>query len=574
MPSPDLIRLRIFSNGQELSQEHHVLSVVVTRTLNRVPFAQVVLQDGDVAAADFRLSNEQFFAPGCELEIRAGYHSEEETLFKGLVLRHAIRARRGANNTLTVECRDKAVKATVGRKSAIYQDSTDSTILSDLLGRCGVTAQVESTSITHMQMVQADVSDWDFILERAEANGLVVRIEDGTVSVEKPDTSGSPVNQLIFGQSLFEVEAETDARHQLEGAKGEAWDPSGQELRSTEGEEPSFTSPGNLSASELAGIMGQGPEALRHGGRLAEEELKAWASARLLRSRMALVRGRAKCQGDARIKPGVMVELKGVGDRFSGNVYVTGVRHQITTDNWETDLQFGLSPERYRETQAVEAPLAAGLVAPLHGLQVGVVTALQDDPDGEERIQVRLPIVSAEAPGVWARLALMDAGENRGSIFRPDVGDEVVVGFINQDPRDAVVLGMLHSSAKASPLPASDDNHEKGFITRSDMRVLFDDDKKVMTLSTPGGNKLVLSDDEQGILLEDQSGNKIKLSSDGITIESAGALNLKTSSGDVSMEGVNVKLKASAQLKAEGSAGAEVSTSAIAVLKGSLVQIN
>ncbi len=72
MSSPDLIRVRIFSDGQELSQEHHVLSVVVTRTLNRVPVAQVVLQDGDVAVSDFPLSNEPFFAPGRELEIRAG----------------------------------------------------------------------------------------------------------------------------------------------------------------------------------------------------------------------------------------------------------------------------------------------------------------------------------------------------------------------------------------------------------------------------------------------------------------------------------------------------------------------
>ncbi|MBN1209711.1 MAG: type VI secretion system tip protein VgrG [Myxococcaceae bacterium] len=573
MPSPDLIRLRLFSDGEEVSQEHHVLSVVVTRALNRIPYAQVVLQDGDVAAQDFPLSNEPLFAPGRELEIRAGYHEEEATLFKGLVLRHSIRARRGARNTLTVECRDKATKATVGRKSAIYSDMTDSDILSEVLGRHGVDAQVEDTSVTHVQMVQADVSDWDFVLERAEANGLVVRVEDGAVAVEKPDTSGEAVKQLTFGQELFEVEAETDARHQLEAAKGEAWDPKSQELLVAEAEEPSFTPPGNQSASELAGIIGHGPVELRHGGRLAEGELKAWASSRLLRSRMALVRGRAKCQGDASLKLGVMVELIGVGERFSGNAYVTGVRHQITPDNWETDLQFGLAPEPYREAHPVEAPLASGLVAPLHGLQVGVVTALQDDPDGEERIQVRLPIVSADSPGVWARLALLDAGENRGSIFRPEVGDEVVLGFVNQDPRDAVVLGMLHSSAKASPIPASDDNHQKGFVTRSEMKLLFDDEKKVMTLLTPGGNTLVLNDDEQGVLIEDQNGNKVQLSPDGIVIESAGTLTLKAA-GDVSVEGVNVNVKASAQLKAEGSGGAEVSTSAVAVLKGSLVQIN
>jgi Rhs element Vgr protein len=465
------------------------------------------------------------------------------------------------------------VKATIGRRSAIYNDMTDSDILSELLGRNDVQAQVASTSVTHVQMVQVDVSDWDFLLERAEANGLVVRVEDGTVAVEKPKASGKAVVQLTFGQELFEIEAETDARHQLEGTTGEAWDPKNQALLTAEGEEPSFTFPGNQSASELAGVIGHGPVALRHGGRLSEEELKAWAAGRLLRSRMALVRGRAACQGNASLKPGVLVELLGVGERFSGKAYVTGVRHQLSAENWDTELQFGLPPEGFRDSTPAEAPPAAGLVPPFHGLQVGVVTALQDDPDGEERIQVQLPIVSADSPGVWARLALLDAGENRGSVFRPEVGDEVVLGFIQQDPRDAVVLGMLHSSAKPSPLPASDDNHQKGIVTRSELKLLFDDEKKVMTLATPGGNTLVLSDDEQGVLIEDQNGNKIQLSSDGITVESAGTLTLKAQ-GDVSIEGVNVNVKASAQLKAEGSGGAEVSSSATAVLKGSLVQIN
>jgi hypothetical protein len=63
------------------------------------------------------------------------------------------------------------------------------------------------------------------------------------------------------------------------------------------------------------------------------------------------------------------------------------------------------------------------------------------------------------------------------------------------------------------------------------------------------------------------------MNSDGITIESAKDLILKAS-GDVSIEGTGVEVKASAQLKAEGSAGAEVSSGGQTVISGSLVQIN
>ena len=113
------------------------------------------------------------------------------------------------------------------------------------------------------------------------------------------------------------------------------------------------------------------------------------------------------------------------------------------------------------------------------------------------------------------------------------------------------------------------------------MKVIFDDDKKAIAIETPGGNKITISDEDKGITLKDQNNNTLTMNDSGITIkspkditvEATGQLTLKASQ-DLSLEGLNVNVKAKAQFKAEGSAGAEVSTGAIAVLKGSLVQIN
>jgi hypothetical protein len=60
---------------------------------------------------------------------------------------------------------------------------------------------------------------------------------------------------------------------------------------------------------------------------------------------------------------------------------------------------------------------------------------------------------------------------------------------------------------------------------------------------------------------------------DGIKMESGKDIILKAT-GDVKIDGINITVTASAQFKASGSAGAEVSSGATAVLKGSLVQIN
>jgi uncharacterized protein involved in type VI secretion and phage assembly len=207
-------------------------------------------------------------------------------------------------------------------------------------------------------------------------------------------------------------------------------------------------------------------------------------------------------------------------------------------------------------------------------LHIGVVTALESDPDGEGRIRVKVPSVDMDGEGIWARVSTLDAGGSRGSFFLPEIDDEVIVGFLDDDPRYPIVLGMLNSSAKAAPLTAADDNHEKGFITRSGMRILFNDDKKTLTIDTPGGNMIVMDEDAKEIKLEDLNGNKIVLSPDGITIESAKDLVMKAS-GSVKLESsTGFEAKAGTQFKAEGSAGMEISSGANTVIKGAIVQIN
>jgi Rhs element Vgr protein len=254
-------------------------------------------------------------------------------------------------------------------------------------------------------------------------------------------------------------------------------------------------------------------------------------------------------------------------------MFVSGIAHQFSDNTWTTDIYVGLSPKWFSQSEEIIDTQAAGLLAGINGLQIGIVTDLED-PDGEDRVKVRLPILNPNDEGIWSRVATLDAGENRGAFFRPEMNDEVVVGFLNDDPRDAIVLGMLNSSAKPAPITASNNNHEKGFVTRSEMKVIFNDDEVSTTIETPNGNKFVLSDNTGNILVEDENGNKIELSSAGILVESASDLTLKAS-GEIKVEsGVNMTLSAGAQFKAEGSAGAELSTGAVAVVQGSMVQIN
>lgn len=571
--SADLVTFKILIEGEQLSAAYQVMTVAVEKEINRIPTAKLVIIDGDPASQDFELSNKDLLVPGKEIEIKAGYHSDEETIFKGVVISHNLRIRSN-QSFLIVECKDEAVKLTAGRKNHYFYDSKDSEILEEIIDAYGLNKEVEATKVQHKELVQYNVSDWDFCIVRAQANGKICVVDDGEITIKKPGFDQDEIETVSFGATMLDFDAEMDARNQVSKVTSYSWNSANQELLEIEGNKPGVSLNGNLTSGDLASVIDLKNLELKSGGATPDVELQEWADAKALFNELAKIRGRVKFQGIPAVKPDTVLKLEGVGDRFNGKVYVSAVRHQISEGNWTVDAQFGIDPKWFSETVEINDAPAAGLVAAVRGLQIGVVTQLENDPDGENRIKVRLPIVDKDSEGIWARVSTLDAGDNRGSFFLPEIGDEVIVGFINENPNDAIVLGMMNSSAKPAPIAAADDNHEKGFVTRSEMKVIFNDDEVSMTLETPNGNKIVISDADGGIKLEDENGNFIEMNSDGITIESASAINYKAASEMKIESGTGLNIKAGTQLKAEGAAGAELSTGAIAVLKGSMVQIN
>jgi Rhs element Vgr protein len=569
--TPDVCSIDVLVDGESISTAFHILSASVSNELDRIPSASLQLRDGEAARQTFAASDTDHFVPGAAVELRLGYRGETETVFRGKVVKHRIRVRQNGT-LLSLECRDDAIRMTRGRRSRVFVDTTDGDIIDELVRAHGLARDVAATKPALREIVQFDATDWDFVVGRAQANGHVVAVRDGKITVGPPAVDGEPVVGAQFGATVLELDAEIDARWQATGVVASAWNATDQELLEVDASEPSVLDTGNLTFDDLASVLGGEPEVLRHGGRLTDPELQAWADARLLRERLAKIRGRVRFQGVAGVTAGDVVVVSGIGERFAGRQYVSGVRHTFANGNWETDVAFGLAVDTHAERYPVSGVPAGGLCPAVSGLQIGVVLAIEGDPDGDERIQIRLPVTGADE-GVWARLATLDAGADRGTFFRPEIGDEVVVGFLAADPRFPVVLGQLHSSAKASPEPGSDDNDLKGYVSRSGMKIRFDDDGVVATLETPSGNLLSLSEADRAVTLADQNGNSIVLDANGITIESAKDVAIKAA-GDLELEGLGMTATASAQLTVKGEASAELSSGGVTTVKGSLVQVN
>ncbi len=584
----DLVTFTIKVNGAAISSQYQVASIHVAKEVNRIPFAKLMIYDGDPALQDFAISNEDTFKPGAEIEITAGYHSDETLLFKGIIVRHSLKIRNNASPLLILDCRDKMIKMTIARKNKYFYNTTDSDAAGSIIDTYSLEHDIESTTAQQETLVQYDSTDWDFILSRMEANGKLCTVSDGKLTAKKPDLSGAAVLDVVFGATLLEFDADLDARHQYGSIKASTWDDANQAITTADAAEPGFPENGNLSSGDLGDVLAIAEYDLFVGEEIKQDELQNLADARLQMVRLARCRGRAKLRGYGQINPGDCINIGGVGERFNGKVFVSGVRHEIVNGAWKTDVQFGLSDELFTNKPEVTTTPAANMLPAAKGLQIGIVTALENDPESSDRIRVRLPIISESEDGVWCRISTLDAGNNRGSFFRPEISDEVVVGFLNDDPRYPVVLGMFNSSAKPAPLKASDQNDEKGFTTRSGMKMIFNDADKSLKIETPAGKKITIDESNNLMQLEDENGNKITMDATAVTIESAAAMSLKAAT-DLKIEAANVTVSPSssfsvsaggASIKA-GSGSAELSAPSVkvegsgtATIKGGVVMIN
>ena len=593
----DLVQYEVLFDGSEMSESYQIQEIHVSKELNKVPTAVVKIHDGQPTEGKFELSEEGMFEPGATIKVSAGYHSEaKETLFEGVITSHRLRVKANYVSELIVHCSDVAVSMTHDRKNRYFAASKDDTIkdvdiFKKILGEHGVADKVDATESEYEEVTQFNATDWDFVLTRAERNGMVMAIDDGKVSIVKPKVTEGPATSVVYGKDVMRMDLEADSRRQIPEVTTNAWDFSANAIVTGKSTKPEDFSAGNITGDKMAEVL-KGTEYVLHSTvPLVKPDLDSWASARLMKSRLNRVRGQIVFHGFGAVKPNQTVTLDGMGSRFNGDAFVTAVSHHIIEGTWLTEVTVGLDDEWFVETQRnITGPPASGLIPGIEGLQIGVVKDIHTDPRGEIRVLVDVPVIEPSGKGLWARLAHFYATNEAGQFFMPEIGDEAVLGFLNHDPRFPVILGTVYSNTHVAPYTPDEENTYKAIVTNSHMKIEFEDVKRILTIWTPNENYMIFSDDEGTITIEDENKNKMVMSSDGIdwytpfdfklladkNIEIEAGIDIKVTAGAnyKNEAGANWDAKAGANLTAEGSAMATLKAGGQTIVKGGMVMIN
>lgn len=583
------LRVTIKVDGSPIPDTYPIVSINTNYEINRIPFAEIVLIDGTVESGDFPISESNHFVPGNKIEISAGHGDAEAAIFSGVIVKQGVKIRSSGLN-LVVTCKHAAVKMTFNKKEAIFEEKKDSEIISAVINEYSLSATTTATSIVHENIFQKLATDWDFLLSRTDFCGYIVTYNLDKMIIGKPLLSSEPVLRIAFGDSIISFDAELSAEKQAPSIEASAWDASTKALLKSNAAEPGVNAHGNLGAKALSAKLDQKKLSLNSGAPMSTASLKAWADSYLLRMRLAALKGNVTFIGSSLVKTGDLIELEGVGDRFNGKAFVSAVSHNLENGEWLTTVRFGLDSRPISEFNNFSYSPASGQLPAIHGLQVAVVAKLSSDPLSEFRVKVDMATNATGKVSLWARMSNFYATAGSGSYFLPEIGDEVVIGFLESNPGFPVILGSLYSKKNAAPYTASDENNYiKALITKSKLKISFDDEKKILKIETPGGNTVTLDDDAKAVNLVDQNSNSVKMTSSGIEIKSAKDIILKatgnitldatgkasiSSKQDVAVEGLNINNTAKVGFTAKGNASAEISASGQTVVKGAIVMIN
>lgn len=570
---PDRPEVEVTVGGTALEPlvEADVIEVDVHEEVGRHGRCTLLVQNWDADQRTVRHSDEGPFAPGADLGVSLGYHADLTPVFDGVVTSLTTHFAPGGRPVLRVEARSRSILLEHPPRSRQLAEVSDADVVSAIAADYDLTAEAD-TGVTREAVVSDRVSDWHFLRARAERLGWALYVRGTTLVMRAPAAPDNPP-EFEYTRTLVELHLTDDLTHSIDSATGVAWDTGSLEAVESEqtagaagidtGDRPDHAAAVGEAGWPLRSARDESP------AESATDAADARAVGRQRDAALAHLHGRGVVTGDPTLRCDSWVTLTGVGTRMSGPHYLTAVRHRMSVQGYRTEVQVGRPPAL--------VPHATGLDHRERGLALGIVESL-DDPLKTLRVRVRMPWRADGGDGVWARLATLDAGDGYGTVVVPNVGAEVVVGFVDAEADAPVVLGQLYSGAAAPPEEVDPDaNTLRVLVTPGGHRLTFDDgDAPRIALTSGKGHEVVVDDKEGRIALTHKdSGNSLVVSSDGIVITAAqGDITLKASSGTVGIDAMTFEGKATAPSKLESSATFDLTASGPLGLKGALVNIN
>jgi len=454
------------------------------------------------------------------------------------------------------------------RRTATFQKMTTADIVKKVAGQLGLQlGQIAATPTVHPFMQQSMETDLDFLRRLAAMDNCEFGVEAGKAQLVSRRNGTGPTPAFEWRTNVHSFKPRMTAAQQHDSVTVRSYDPSTKRAFTATARKPTAVA----GPAEKARTDGKrfGTSELLIADRIvgSQDEAQTLAQSTLDSLAGGSFEAEGVMEGDPRVKAGGKLAIKGFGTQFEGEYLVTSAIHVYTSGDYRT--KFAISGRHPRTLTDVMRPKTEREWG-TNGIVIGLVTTIDDSNEGgsrQGRIRVKYPSLGDSAESAWARVAYPSAGKDRGMMFMPEIGDEVIVAFEHGDTRRPVVIGSLFN-AKDVPTAEMLGSSPRGgaFVLHTPQDADIKTDKKLMIAAKeqveikvdsgqdgPGTVKIVPKDS-----FELSGGTTIKLDGKGkIEITSSADVTIKGTGGVTVESTANLKLKG-AMVDIEGTGGVQI----------------
>jgi phage protein D len=297
-------------------------------------------------------SDADLFDVGASVTIELGYVDETEAVFKGEITTITPTFPESGSPTVAIAGHTRLHWLQGDRKTRTFQKMTDAQIVARIAQESGLTPQIEDTQVKHDYIIQSNQSDLEFIQARAEQAHFEVLVDDKKLIYRKAKEDQPKIFTLAWGHPqiagspgpntlpLKSFNPSLNTTNQSDTVKVQGYDPATKKAvvgKAGIGDENRKM--GSQSGPQVAkDAFKKAKEFVRVGPLGSQAEMDQLAKAIYNKNAMNFVQGEGTTIGVPALRAGLVVEVLGVGRKFSGLYYVDQATHTIDDSGYHTSI--------------------------------------------------------------------------------------------------------------------------------------------------------------------------------------------------------------------------------------------
>lgn len=288
----------------------------------------------DLARGRLRWIDDDRFALKNAVEISLGYGNQLQKVIEGEITGLEPEFSLDSEPLLVVRGHDLRHRLLRGTKTRTFVKMKDSAIASKIATEQGITGQVEDTKVTLDYVLQHSQTDWEFLKSRADRLGYEIAMEGKTLHFRSHPLDKPKVLTLTREDDLIFFSPRLSSLNQVKQVEVRGWLPKekkGTLAKTAAGREASMggSNSGPKAAAKAFGASSYTVVNQLVGSKAEADEI---ALGQLNQIAIGYITGEGSCLGDSRIRAGKVIEITGVGKKFSGLYYVTATNHRYLQD--------------------------------------------------------------------------------------------------------------------------------------------------------------------------------------------------------------------------------------------------